>query len=149
LAFKHPHYLSVTDLKFNEKQKKIEGYVKIFTHDFESALKKEFKRPIDLLNPADTSATRKILEQYLLTHLTIQTAEKKIPYHVIGFENEQESIYMYVESNPCVKPKTVDIKSTLLYESFREQTNIVHFEVNAVKKSSKVTNPATQIHFDF
>jgi len=41
LAFKHPFYLGVIDLKYNSTEKSIQGSIKLFTNDFENALKKD------------------------------------------------------------------------------------------------------------
>ena len=60
-AFKHPFYLGVVDLKFNEKDKVMQGSVKLFTNDFEAALKKLLKKPIDLINVKNKPETTKIV----------------------------------------------------------------------------------------
>ena len=39
-SFKHPFYLSVVDLKYNNKEQLMQGSIKVFVNDFEDALTK-------------------------------------------------------------------------------------------------------------
>jgi hypothetical protein len=68
---------------------------------------------------------------------------------LIGFENEAEAIWMYIEFEKSLTPKKIEIENTLLYEHLKDQMNIVHIEVNNSKKSLKITNPEKNLKFDF
>ena len=149
LAFKHPFYLGVTDLKYNAKDKAIQGHVKLFTNDFENALKKIYKQPVDLINVKDTAATKKIIADYLVKHFKLKLNGQQKSFTVIGFEKEEEAIFTYIEYKNCNAPKTIDIETTLLYDCLKEQMNIVNFELSGTKKSVKVNNPDKKITFSF
>jgi hypothetical protein len=148
-AFKHPFYLGVVDLKFNEKDKVMQGSVKLFTNDFEAALKKLLKKPIDLINVKNKLETTKIVSDYLNERLKFKINDKPVAFKLVGFENEAEAIWMYIEFEKSSPPKKVEIENTLLYEHLRDQMNIVHMEVNNSKKSLKVSNPEKKLKFDF
>jgi len=149
LAFKHPFYLGVVDLKFNPKEKVLQGSVKLFTNDFEAALKKLNKMPVDLINVKDKDATNKLVFSYLKERLKLYVNGKAVAYKLIGFENEAEAIWMYIEFEPSSIPKKIEIENTLLYEHLKDQMNIVHMEVNNIKKSLKVSNPEKKLKFEF
>jgi hypothetical protein len=148
-GFKHPFYLGVVDLKFNLNEKALQGSVKLFTNDFEASLKKLHKKPIDLINVKDKEATTKIVSDYLKGRLKIKVNDKELNYKLIGFENEAEAIWMYIEFEKSEVPKKIEIENALLYEHLKDQINIVHVEVNNSKKSLKVTNPEKNIKFVF
>ncbi len=148
-SFMHPFYLSVTDLKYNPKEQALQGSVKLFTSDFESTLKKLYKQPVDLINTKDTVKTKAFLDDYLKKNLSIQVNGVRKTYEFIGFEQEQEAVWLYIEVTNCPLPKTVSFKNSILYESLQDQMNIVHLDVKGVKKSSKVNNPETELKFDF
>jgi hypothetical protein len=148
-SFKHPFYLSVTDLKYSPKEKALQGSVKIFTSDLEAALKKIHQKTIDLINVKDTAATQKILADYLKKRLAININKKKSDYTLIGFEREEEAVWIYIEIKNCAKPKNVSIENSILYDFIKEQMNIVHIEVDGEKKSLKVNNPDKQLSFTF
>lgn len=148
-AFKHPFYLSVTELKYNEKEKALQGSVKLFTNDLEDALKKIHQQTVDLINPKDTLHTKKLLAAYLKKRLSIQVNGEPKSYDLIGFEREQDAIWLYIELKNCPAPKKIDIENSLLYDFIKEQMNIVHFEVGGEKKSLKVNYPEKMLSFNF
>lgn len=148
-ASKHPFYLSVTDLKYSEKEKAIQGSVKIFTNDLEGALKKKHNKTIDLINIKDTVTTKKILSDYLKEHLQISPEGKQKEYQLLGFEREEEATWIYIELKNCPKPKSLVVENTILYDHIKEQTNIVHFELSGEKKSYKVVYPEKDVRFEF
>ncbi len=148
-SFKHPFYLGVIDLKYTTNEKNIQGSVKLFTNDFEAALKKIYKQPVDLINSKDKVETEKIIADYILKHFSLKVNGQPKSFTVIGFEKEEEAIFTYIEFKNCALPKTIDIETTLLYDYLKEQMNIVHFECNGIKKSVKVNNPDKKIVFAF
>ena len=148
-SFKHPLYLSVTDLKYNPKEQAIQGSVKLFINDAEDALKKLNDRSVDLVNPKDTLKTNKILSDYLKKRLVIKVNNEIKNYELIGFEKEQEAIWLYIEAKKCASPKKIEIENSLLYDFLKDQMNIVHMEVNGDKKSSKVNCPEKRIVLEF
>lgn len=149
MSFKHPFYLGVCDLKYNVSQKKIQGSVKLFTGDFEDALKKIYKQPIDLINTKDKEATKKIIADYFTKHFTLKLNKQLKNFTIIGFEKEDEAIFTFIEFENCSVPKTIEIENTLLYDYLKDQMNIVHFEFNDNKKSVKINNPDKKIEILF
>jgi hypothetical protein len=148
-SFKHPFYLSVTDLKYNEKEKSIQDSVKIFTNDLEGALKKKLGRTVDLINIKDKGEVSRIMKDYLNEHLRIFPDGEPKNYELIGFEKEEEATWFYIELKNCSRPKTIKIENSVLYDFIKEQMNIVHIELNGEKKSYKVNYPEKEIRFEF
>ncbi len=144
-SFKHPFYLSVTDLKYNLNTKVFEGSVKLFTNDFEKALKNELKQSVDLLHPKDPEQTKKWIEQYINKHLVIKSQAIKLSFKVLGFENEEEALWTYVESTTYPKPENLEIENSLLFELLPEQSNIVQLELLGKKQNYKLSK-AEQKH---
>lgn len=148
-AFKHPFYLGVADLKYNATEKSIQGSVKLFTNDFETILKKNYKQPIDLINTKDKESIKKIITDYISKHFALKLNGELKPFTVIGFEREEEAVFTYIEFKNCETPKIIDVEISLLYDAFKDQMNILHFELNGTKKSVKVNNPDKKITFNF
>src|ERR1044072_133425 len=139
-AFKHPFYLGVVDLKYNPKEKALQGSVKLFTNDFEGALKQVHKKSIDLIHPADRSSTQKLLDDYLKQHLNITVNGKKKQIELLGFEQEQEATWMYIEIKDCPQPKNIQFENSLLYDFLKDQSNIMNLEVNREENIVKLNN---------
>jgi hypothetical protein len=149
LSFAHPFYLSVTDLKYNAKEQALQGSVKIFVNDLEATLKKITNTTVDLIHIKDSASTIGLLKNYLNSHLSLQLNGKARTFDLIGFEREEEALWMYVEFKKCETPKLIQISNSILFEQLPGQTNIVHLEVNGAQKSSKATNPDRNFSFDF
>jgi hypothetical protein len=149
LAFKHPFYLSVTDLKYNAKEKALQGSVKLFVNDIEGVLKKLNGKTVDLIHPKDSIQAKLLLAAYLKKHLSITINTKALNYTLLGFEREEEAIWAYIEIKNCPLPKKVVVENSLLYDHLSGQSNIVHLEVNGEKKSGKVDNPEKLLLFEF
>jgi hypothetical protein len=148
-SFKHPFYLSVTDLKYNVKEKAMQGSVKLFINDLEDALKKINKQTVDLINPKDTSKITAMLYDYLKKRLTIKVNNQLINYSLIGFEKEEAAIWIYIELKNCPDPKKIIVENSLLYDFLKEQTNIIHCEVKGEKQSLKLNYPEKLATFEF
>ncbi len=148
-GFKHPFYLSVTELKYNHKQMVMEGSVKLFTNDLETALQKLSGKKVDLINSKNTAEIAGLLSDYILKRLIIKVEGKIVKYKYLGYEREQEATWIYFESQKCNKPKQIILENSLLYDFIKEQMNIVHTEVDGQKRSLKVTNPEKVLKFDF
>lgn len=149
VSFKHPFYLSVTELKYNSSQGVLQGSVKLFINDIEDALKKINGKTTDLVNPVDTPKTNEILKTYLQKRFLIKVNGVDKTYELLGFEKEQEAIWLYIELKNCPPPKKLDLENSILYDYIKEQTNIVHVDMNGETKSSKVTYPERSLGFNF
>jgi hypothetical protein len=149
MAFKHPFYLSVTDLKYNAQDEALQGSVKLFVNDLEAALKKINKQTVDLIHVKDTVQIKKLLRNYLLKNLSLKINGLPKAFDFIGFEREQEAIWMYIEFKKCQRPKKIELENSLLFDDIMQQTNIVHIEVCDERKSLKSNYPDKQFLFEF
>ncbi len=144
----HPFYLSVTDIKYNDKNKSLEIACKMFTSDLEDALKKTTNKSVDILNPKNKPEVEKILFEYITKRLSVNLNGKLKTLKFIGYEKEDEVIWTYMEIEKCEKPKQLIIQNSLLYDQIKEQINLVQIEIGDFKKSSKVTNPEKEMKFE-
>ncbi len=149
LASFHPYYVSVTDIKYKTANKSLQISCKLFTDNIESTLKKVYKKPVDLLHPKDKAVAEKTLAHYIINHLKITVNAKLQTLNFIGYEKEEDAVWVYFEVKDIALPKTIALENTLLYEYLPAQINMVHTEVNGNKQSSKVTNPEKKLEFSF
>lgn len=146
---KHPFYLGVIDIKHDVKQHALNVSVKLFINDIEDALKKTSNRSIDLLNPKNKAEMEAELFSYVKKRLSITVDNKATTLDFIGYEREEEAIWVYIEIKKVNQPKNLKVDTRLLYDFIPQQSNIVHAEINGVKKNSKVTNPDSKVEFSF
>jgi hypothetical protein len=149
LGGRHPYFVSVTEIEHNAKEQSLQISCKIFTDDFEKALRKNCNCPVDLLQPAQKQAMDKLVINYIQKHLLLKINNNKIALKYLGYEQIEEGIYSYWEVDNIATVNNIEITDNILYEYKKEQANIVHVTVQGKRKSSKLNNPNDKVSFRF
>lgn len=138
----HPYYLSVSDLEWNAESKNCEVSIKFFTDDFEEALK-QAGTPCDLLRGKSLENNPRIAA-YVEKHLQIRVNGTPIRLKILGYETDSEATWVFLEGASPMPPVKVEIRNDLLYESKKEQVNIMHLKSGDKRKSFRLVNPESQ-----
>ena len=145
----HPLYISIIEINHNPKDKYLELSVRIFTDDFENTLKKYSTAKVDLTHPADKASLDKLISNYISSRLKLVSDHQTVNLHYIGFEQQQESIWVYFEVPGIASVKKLEVNSSILYDYQDKQINIIHATVNGIEKSARVDNPKTFAGFEW
>ena len=138
----HPFYVSVTELNHNAAEKTVEVSCKLFTDDFEKALTKQFKTPVDLAHPKNKEQADKLISAYLQQHLQVKLDGKTAVLQYVGYEQEGEAAWCYLQiTEVTAPPKQMQLNANMLYELYDTQINIIHATVNGKRQSTKISNP--------
>jgi hypothetical protein len=138
---RHPLHLSSTEINFNAKTGTVELSCRIFTDDFEDILGKKYKVKTDLNAIAKHAAMDVLVGKYLSTHLQVAVNGKTLVTKYLGFENDNEAVIVYLETEKTATPKKLETSCSVLYDQFDDQINIFHITFNGNRKSSKLTYP--------
>ncbi|MFN3800036.1 DUF6702 family protein [Belliella pelovolcani] len=131
----HPFYISLTDIRFNDKEKSIEIAQKIFWDDLEVALAKTFDTKVDFMNPDSPNRLEDMIKKYLLMHNQVTINGKRVKLEYLGYEIEDDAAWFYMEGKALEKPITVEIYNSLLVKEFAEQQNLINFYIDKKPKS--------------
>ena len=145
----HPVFISVTEIEHNAKDKTLEISCKIFTDDFEKALRKEYKIAVDLLAPKDKAAMNKLVADYIQKHVQIKADGKLQTVQFLGYEQQEEGIVGFFVVNNLATVKTLDITDNILYSYQKEQVSVLHVTVGGNRKSTKLNNPSESFVVSF
>lgn len=148
IIFSHPYFVSVTELEYRSKEKELGLSCKFYTDDLEEAFKKFSKDNIDL-HKGDKNKNQKIISEYIGQHLKISIEDKPVQLRFIGFENDQEATWCYFEAEGVSPFKNIDIEADFLYETKKEQVNLIHVTVDGNRQSNKLSNPDRLIRVRF
>jgi hypothetical protein len=138
---KHPVFVTITEIEQNVKEKSVEISCKIFTDDFEKALRAVYKTKVDLLDDKTKPAMDKLVNDYVQKHLKISLDGKLYTLKYVGYEKIEEAIYSYFEIENIAIIKKISITDDLLYEYKKEQMSLLHVSVAGKRQSTKMTNP--------
>jgi hypothetical protein len=145
----HPFFVSVTEITHNNKDKSLELTCRIFTDDFEKTLSAAYKTKVDILHPKDKKQTDQWVFDYISKHLRIKLDGKPVTLSFVGYQQEEDAIWSYLEIRNVTSFKTIEITNDLLFESHEEQINIVHVIKNGERKSRELRNPDSNLKFEF
>ncbi len=150
LSMAHPFHVSVTEINQNTAARTLEVQSKFFTDDFEATLKTVYNTKADLTEAALHEKMDTLVSRYLRSRLQLQINDKPVALQYLGFEQEKEAVYVYLEAvNIAASVQRVTCYSKLLYEQFADQVNIFHVTTAKGKKSTKLDNPAHLVQLDF
>ncbi len=148
-SFLHPFFVSVTEVEHNSKDKTIEVSCKLFTDDFEKALRQAYKVKIDLLDKKQNAAMKPYVADYIKKHLALQINGKPQVFDFVGFEQIQEGIFCYFEIKNVSTVKQLTVTNNSLYELQPKQSGVVHATANGQTKSTKAENPKADFNFSW
>lgn len=137
----HPLHMGVVEIEFNEAEKSLEITCKLFTDDFEHILEKTYDTNIDLINPSNREEVQKWVNAYVKKHLLLKVDGKAINIECIGFEKDFEATYSYFQALNIDNANSFEIQSSLMYDLFDDQSNILHVIVKGKRKSMKLRYP--------
>ena len=77
------------------------------------------------------------------------SADAVLEINYLGYEEDSESVNIYLESEKVIQPKKVETAVSLLYNLFDDQLNIVHIIVNGNRKSQRLNYPDRYLYQNF
>ena len=142
----HKYYFSLTEIKANTSSKTLSVSSKLFIDDLESALQKANKIKFDLSKTTDNKAVQNAVFNYINSHLQIYLDGKMVPLNLVGFETENEVVWIYLESKLNNKEfKSTKIINSILYDFSADQTNLSQYTWNNKNFTEKLTYPNKEL----
>lgn len=147
----HPLHVSVTEIEMDEKDKRLEIMIRIFTDDLELSLRQKLNQPeLDLLSQPE-KARNEMVSDYLKDHFKITLDGKTQQTNYLGHEQEDLALIFYIEVPNVKKWKTIQIQNDIIMETHADQSNLVHVTMREKVRSLRLTKnkPTDKLTFDF
>lgn len=138
---KHPYHVGSVEINYSQKSKTFEVTGRFFLDDLEDALSKKYGKPLHFNDPKYKTQLNEALKSYCNEYFKLKTNNKFLNIDFVGYEEDHESVNIYLESEITDNPKKVEAAVSFLYNLFDDQLNIVHIIVNGDRKSEKLTYP--------
>ncbi len=145
----HPFHVSTTEITQNAADKDLEVSCRIFTDDFETAVTSELKQKADFSNDALKGSMDVLVKKYIGNHLAVSVNGKPAAMSYVGWEKENEAVYVYFQIDAIGAVSKVDVTDTILFNLFDDQMSIIHVKVNDNRKSTKLSYPEKLASFTF
>ena len=137
----HPYHVGSVEINYNAKTKTFEISAKFFLDDLENSLNAKYNKTLHFGEDKSKAGLDQALENYFAEYFKLKSNNKFLKINYLGFEEDKESVNVYLESEATEMPKKVETAVSLLYSFFDDQMNIVHIIVNGERKSSKLNYP--------
>ncbi len=140
LSFKHPFYVSVTEVEYSSKTKEVGISVKVFPDDLEESLRKFNGKKYDVVQ-GDKKIIGPVLDKYIKQHMRILLNGTAKSYQWMGYEIDKESVWMYFSITNQPGVRSIQVQSDLMYAYKQEQTNIIHIKLDDKRESFRLMAP--------
>ena len=130
-VFSHKYYVSSTLIDYSDKSGTYQVSLKIFHDDLEKDLGFEMNE----LDYDDYEKTNSFIKEYLFNNFKIYSNESELKVDFLGFERKNDLVIYYIEIFNAEKVKSLIIENKILFQSFRNQKNIILYRFNNYKKS--------------
>jgi hypothetical protein len=136
----HKYYVAVFRLDHVPEKKVLQMTSRIFIDDLEAALSKKYKTKFYFGDKRELPAANDYLKKYLIENIAIKVNGRLQAIKFLGREIEDDILICYYTIPAGGKIKTVEVRNTSLFETFPDQQNIIHTNINRNKKSLLLTN---------
>lgn len=117
--------------------------------DLENALNKKYGKSVHFLDQKYKAEINKELEHYTAEYLKLKSDNQFVKVNFVGYEEDHESVNIYLESEALSVPKKIETAVSLLYNLFDDQMNIIHIVINGERKSDKLNYPDRYLYQQF
>jgi hypothetical protein len=145
----HPYHVGSVEFNFNSKSKTFEVTGRFFMDDLENALNKKYGKSVRFLDSKYKAEINRELEKYAAEYLKLKADNRFLKINYVGYEEDHESVNIYLESEALAVPKKVEAAVSLLYNLFDDQLNIIHIVINGERKSEKLNYPDRYLYQQF
>lgn len=145
----HPYHVGSVEFSYNSKTKTFQISGKFFLDDMENALNKKYPKSLKFLDAKGREAINEALKNYCTDYMKLKVNNQFVKINYLGFEEDSESVDVYLETEVVNQPQKVETSVSMLYNLFDDQLNIIHIIVNGNRKSEKLTFPNRYLYQQF
>lgn len=145
----HPYHVGSVEFNYNSKSRTFEVTGRFFMDDLENALNKKYGKSVHFLDPKYKAEINKELQNYAAEYLKLKADNQFVKVNYVGYEEDHESVNIYLESDPLSVPKKAETAVSFLYNLFDDQMNIIHIVINGQRKSEKLNYPDRYLYQQF
>lgn len=137
LSMAHDYFFAFAELEYNEVTQRVEATVMVTTHDLEKMFEMNENQIIRIDAQQKDSATTKLVNNYILEHFQLKTAQQTCQFQLIGFETALNGITnFYYESDPIELISPFSIQFDILMDQYPQQQN----KITLIYRDKSYTN---------
>jgi len=133
----HKFYVSVTNIKYAEKDDALQITSRVFIDDLEALLQERYEITGKLATENESKQADEYLEKYLRQKFQVEINGEEKKYELIGRKYDTDVCVFYLEVSKIdfSTINSIQIQNEILTDLYDEQQNVVHFKIKDKKKS--------------
>jgi len=133
----HKFYISVTNIKYSDKDDALQITTRVFVDDMNMVLKERYGIDAVLGTKDESTVDLEYLEKYLRSKFRVTRNGKTADYILLGKKYDTDVVILYIEVPNMDLPNVISIgiENEILTDLFDDQQNVVHFNIDGKKKS--------------
>lgn len=145
----HPYHVGSVEINYNNQSKTFEITGRFFLDDLENSLNSKFGKSLHFNDKNYKNQLDDALKLYCAEYFKLKANNEFLKINYVGFEEDKESVNIYLESESVSNPKKIETAVSFLYNYFDDQINIVHLIINGNRKSEKLSYPNRYLYQQF
>lgn len=146
---KHPYHVGSVEINYNTKSNTFEITGRFFLDDLENGLSKKYGGAFHFNDEKYKTKLNDALRKYCAEYFKLKGDGKFLKINYVDYEEDSESVNVYLESETVPVPKKVEAAVSFLYNLFDDQINIVHIIIQGKRESEKLTYPNRYLYRQF
>jgi hypothetical protein len=138
----HKFYVSIYQIKFNQKNKRLEITSRIFVDDLNTILFKKYNQKTHLGEATETPEDLVLMKKYLSENLLLKINGQKKTINFLSKEMETNVLICYYNVKDISVIKTFEIQNKCLSDLNPDQQNIIQTTFYG-KKETLLLTPST------
>lgn len=135
----HKFYVSIYQINYNQKDKRLEITSRIFIDDLNEVLKKKYNKKTLFSDKNIRIEDLELMKKYISENFTIKINGISRTINYLSNETEPNVLICYFNIKDIPKIKTLEIKNTSLFDLNSEQQNIIQTTIYNKKQSLLLT----------
>ncbi|RZJ71490.1 MAG: hypothetical protein EOO45_11860 [Flavobacterium sp.] len=136
----HKFYVAVFQLEYVPEKKVVQMTSRVFIDDLEATLNKKYSKKFYFGSARELPEANEYIRKYFIEKIDIKLNGSIKEIKFLGKEVEDDILICYYTIPAEAAVKSIEVKNTTLFESFKEQQNIIHANINRNRKSLLLTN---------
>ncbi len=136
----HKFHLSNTKVVYDTEEKSVQIIMRCFVDDIEKVINQDNNITLELGNEREIIEAQKYLKEYLNANFEIRIDNIIQNTAYLGKEIEKDIIFFYLEIENVQDVSSIQIKNTVLLETFEDQQNVIRIEIKGKKKTFVLKN---------
>lgn len=131
----HKHYISLTQIEYNEGEKALQITMRFFIDDLEKAVGTRFGKNLALATEDELKNANAYIERYLDSKFKLWINGTEQSPNYLGKQYEDDQVFFFLELEKVENIEIIEVQNSVLMEVYEEQQNYIKLSIGEIEKT--------------